>query len=128
MKRLTSTLIILLFLGFTACTVNTSEALDQELDHSLNFGWKFAKGEQAGAPAVDFNDTIGKRSDLPAEAEGKRIQFLFDGVMACPVVSLNGEKFGAWVYGYNSFWVDATEAARFGESNIFEARVVVNFP
>jgi len=59
-----------------------------------------------------------KSFDLPAEAEGKRLQFLFDGVMANPVVYLNGEKVGSWRYGYNSFWIDATDAAHFGAFNV----------
>ncbi|MDF1575386.1 MAG: glycoside hydrolase family 2 TIM barrel-domain containing protein [Bacteroidales bacterium] len=59
-----------------------------------------------------------KSFELPAEAEGKRLQFLFDGVMASPEIYLNGQKVGSWIYGYNSFWIDATEAARFGESNV----------
>ena len=59
-----------------------------------------------------------KSFDLPAEAEGKRLQLLFDGVMANPVVYLNGKKVGLWRYGYNSFWIDATDAAHFGASNV----------
>lgn len=59
-----------------------------------------------------------KSFDLPADAEGKRLQFLFDGIMASPEVWLNGVKVGSWTYGYNSFWIDATEAARFGQSNL----------
>jgi len=59
-----------------------------------------------------------KSFDLPADAEGKRLQFLFDGVMANPQVYLNGEKVGSWRYGYNSFWIDATEAAHFGGPNV----------
>ncbi|MGJ8651280.1 MAG: glycoside hydrolase family 2 TIM barrel-domain containing protein [Opitutaceae bacterium] len=59
-----------------------------------------------------------KQFDLPADAKGKRLQFIFDGVMSSPVVYLNGQKVGSWIYGYNSFWVDATEAANFGGSNV----------
>ena len=59
-----------------------------------------------------------KTFELPAEAEGKRLQFLFDGVMANPEVYLNGQLVGSWIYGYNSFWIDATEAAKFGTENI----------
>ena len=55
--------------------------------------------------------------ELPAEAAGKRLQFLFDGVMANPTVYLNGQKVGSWRYGYNSLWIDAKEAARIGERN-----------
>ena len=59
-----------------------------------------------------------KRFDLPAEAKGRRVLLLFDGVMANPEVFLNGRKVGSWRYGYNSFWIDATEAATFGASNL----------
>jgi beta-galactosidase len=59
-----------------------------------------------------------KTFDLPVEAEGKRLQFLFDGVMANPDVYLNGQLVGSWIYGYNSFWIDATEAANFGSENV----------
>ena len=59
-----------------------------------------------------------KTFELPSSKEGKRLQFLFDGVMSNPLVYLNGEKVGSWRYGYNSFWMDATEAARFGETNL----------
>ena len=59
-----------------------------------------------------------KSFDLPADASGKRLQFLFDGVMANPSVYLNGLKVGSWRYGYNSFWIDATDAAGFGAENV----------
>jgi beta-galactosidase len=59
-----------------------------------------------------------KHFDLPADAKGKHLQFVFDGVMANPVVYLNGRKIGSWTYGYNSFWVDATAEARVGERNV----------
>jgi beta-galactosidase len=38
--------------------------------------------------------------------------------MANPKVYLNGQLVGSWIYGYNSFWIDATEAAEFGGQNI----------
>jgi len=59
-----------------------------------------------------------KSFELPAEAKGKRLQFLFDGVMANPKVYLNGQEVGSWRYGYNSFWIDATDAAKYGSNNI----------
>ena len=39
-----------------------------------------------------------KTFELPAEAAGKRLQFMFDGVMANPTVYLNGQKVGSWRY------------------------------
>jgi beta-galactosidase/beta-glucuronidase len=59
-----------------------------------------------------------KHFTLPAEAAGKRLQFIFDGVMASPKIYLNGREVGSWTYGYNSFWIDATEAANFGGENV----------
>lgn len=59
-----------------------------------------------------------KHFTLPKTAEGKRVQLIFDGVMASPTVYLNGVQVGAWVYGYNSFWIDATAAAVFGGENV----------
>lgn len=59
-----------------------------------------------------------KHFTLPAEAAGKRLQFVFDGVMASPKIYLNGREVGSWTYGYNSFWLDATEAANFGGENV----------
>ncbi len=59
-----------------------------------------------------------KHFSLPAEAAGQRVLLTFDGVMASPEVFLNGQPVGSWIYGYNSFWIDATDAARFGEENV----------
>jgi beta-galactosidase len=55
---------------------------------------------------------------LPAAAAGERLQFVFDGVMSSPTVYLNGNKVGSWLYGYNSFVIDATDAAIFGGNNV----------
>jgi beta-galactosidase len=154
MKKIPIALIIFAFIGLNACTERPSEVLAQEWNHTINFDWKFAKGDQQAAIEPDFNDSdwevvdlphdwaisgpfgplksngktgklpwkgegwYRKSFDLPVEAEGKRLQFLFDGVMANPEVYLNGEKVGSWGYGYNSFWIDATEMARFGGTNV----------
>lgn len=154
MKSIPIVLVLLAFIGFSACTDRSSKELAPEWDHSINFNWKFAKGDQQAALDPDFDDSdwegvdlphdwaisgpfgplksngntgklpwkgegwYRKTFDLPADAEGKRLQFLFDGVMANPEVYLNGEKVGSWRYGYNSFWLDVTEAALFGGSNV----------
>jgi len=153
-KSIPCALLILAFIGFNACADRSSEELSPEWDQSINFDWKFAKGEQEAAIDPDFDDSdwegvdlphdwaisgpfgplksrgntgklpwkgegwYRKTFDLPADAEGKRLQFLFDGVMANPEVYLNGEKVGSWRYGYNSFWIDATGAAQFGGTNV----------
>jgi beta-galactosidase len=132
----------------------TLKLFGQSTIEGINFNWRFAKGDQSAAVAVDFDDSEWERVDLPhdwairgpfgkltdhggqgklpwrgegwyrksfelaATDKGKRVQLIFDGVMASPTVYLNGKKVGAWIYGYNAFVVDATDAARFGEKNI----------
>ena len=43
-------------------------------------------------------------------------ELLFDGAMAEPTVSLNGEKAGYWAYGYNAFRVDLTPFMKTGDN------------
>jgi beta-galactosidase len=144
----------LLVLIFSTCGFEKNTAPDYNWDSEINFGWKFAKGDQKESINPDFDDSSWENVDLPhdwaiygpfgdpteagntgklpwkgegwyrktfelpAEAEGKKLQFLFDGVMANPEVYLNGKSVGSWIYGYNSFWIDATEAAMFGTENV----------
>jgi beta-galactosidase len=146
-------LVVLALISLSACTGKSSEANSPEWDHTINFEWKFAKGDHQAAIDPEFDDSswetvdlphdwaisgpfgplksngntgklpwsgegwYRKSFDLPANGEGKRLQFLFDGVMASPVVYLNGVEVGSWVYGYNSFWIDASDAALFGSTN-----------
>ena len=49
--------------------------------------------------------------------KGKVVYFLFDGIMANPKIYINGELAGQWDYGYNSFYINATEFVRFGQEN-----------
>ena len=56
------------------------------------------------------------RMDGAALADGGRCYLEFDGVMARPQVYLNGIKVGGWDYGYMSFCIDATDAAKTGEN------------
>ncbi len=46
--------------------------------------------------------------NLPTSETEKKYILLFDGVMAQPQVFVNGQKAGAWDYGYNSFYIDIT--------------------
>ncbi|HYG34877.1 MAG TPA: glycoside hydrolase family 2 TIM barrel-domain containing protein, partial [Clostridia bacterium] len=55
---------------------------------------------------------------LSSKDSGKRVYLDFDGAMAMPMVYVNGQKVGGWDYGYMSFRVDATDAVRFGETNL----------
>jgi len=43
-------------------------------------------------------------------------ELLFDGAMAEPTVSVNGQKAGYWAYGYNTFRVDITKFVKPGEN------------
>jgi len=43
-------------------------------------------------------------------------ELLFDGAMAEPTVSVNGQKAGYWAYGYNTFRVDVTSFVKPGEN------------
>ncbi|MFZ1290068.1 MAG: glycoside hydrolase family 2 TIM barrel-domain containing protein [Melioribacteraceae bacterium] len=57
------------------------------------------------------------------ELEGKKIFFLFDGVMAFPKIYINGKLAFQWDYGYNSFYFDATNLIKFGEENLIAVYV-----
>ncbi|MBM4156744.1 MAG: glycoside hydrolase family 2, partial [Lentisphaerae bacterium] len=59
-----------------------------------------------------------KRFALPADAAGRRVILIFDGVMASPKVHVNGAEAGGWTYGYNSFWLDVTAHANPGAENV----------
>ena len=50
--------------------------------------------------------------------EGRTVYLIFDGVMAFPRVYLNGELVGKWDYGYNSFYLDITNAIDFEGNNV----------
>ena len=43
-------------------------------------------------------------------------ELLFDGAMAEPTVSVNGQKAGYWAYGYNTFRVDITKFVKAGDN------------
>ena len=52
---------------------------------------------------------------IPSDFIG-HIELLFDGAMAEPTVTVNGQKAGYWAYGYNSFRVDITPFVHPGEN------------
>ena len=64
-----------------------------------------------------------KTFSLPATDVGRRVYLDFDGVMAMPTVYVNGQRAGAWDYGYMSFRVDATDFVAFGKSNLIAVHV-----
>lgn len=51
---------------------------------------------------------------IPADC--KHAVLVFDGAMAEPTVSLNGQQAGYWAYGYNTFRVDITPYMKVGEN------------
>ena len=52
--------------------------------------------------------------EIPAGYE--RAELLFDGAMAEPTVSINGQQAGYWAYGYNAFRIDITPYIKKGEN------------
>ena len=56
-----------------------------------------------------------KRTILIPEST-KHAELLFDGAMAEPTVSINGQQAGYWAYGYNAFRVDITPYIKIGEN------------
>ena len=57
-----------------------------------------------------------KRSfSIPTDFSG-HAELLFDGAMAEPTVSINGQQAGYWAYGYNAFRVDITPYIKKGEN------------
>ena len=61
--------------------------------------------------------------DVDKKLEGKKIYFMFDGIMAFPKIYINGKLAGEWDYGYNSFFIDGTEFLKFGEKNTMAIHV-----
>ena len=57
-----------------------------------------------------------KRSFTIPEGFSGHAELLFDGAMAEPTVSVNGQKAGYWAYGYNTFRVDITSFVKPGEN------------
>ncbi len=54
--------------------------------------------------------------DVPAGYE--TAELVFDGAMAAPTVTVNGEEAGYWAYGYNAFRVDVTRFLKYGKLDI----------
>ncbi len=56
------------------------------------------------------------RRTITIPASCTHAELLFDGAMAEPTVSLNGQKAGYWAYGYNTFRVDITPFMKTGDN------------
>lgn len=64
-----------------------------------------------------------KQFTVNASDAGRRLYFLFDGIMAFPKVYINGQMAGQWDYGYNSFYLDVTDFISFGAENLIAIHV-----
>lgn len=53
-----------------------------------------------------------------AEVAERNITLVFDGAMSNAHVSINGKEVAYWPYGYNSFYVDVTEAVKAGSNEM----------
>ena len=58
-----------------------------------------------------------RKFTIPSGFSG-HAELLFDGAMAEPTVSVNGQKAGYWAYGYNTFRVDITPFIHAGENEV----------
>ncbi|MBQ8064804.1 MAG: DUF4982 domain-containing protein [Prevotella sp.] len=56
-----------------------------------------------------------RKITIPSHFSG-HAELLFDGAMAEPTVSINGQRAAHWAYGYNSFRVDITPFVREGDN------------
>ena len=56
-----------------------------------------------------------RKFTIPSGFDG-HAELVFDGAMAEPTVSVNGQKAGYWAYGYNTFRVDITSFVKTGEN------------
>ena len=52
---------------------------------------------------------------IPQDFDG-HAELVFDGAMAEPVVTVNGQLAGSWAYGYNAFRIDVTKLMKPGDN------------
>ena len=55
--------------------------------------------------------------DIPQKFKGQTIYLLFDGILSCPEIYINGKMAGKWDYGYNSFYLDITALVQLNKPN-----------
>jgi beta-galactosidase len=133
-----------------AAATYTPPALRQRVD--LNTGWKFNKGDVAGAQATAFNDAawssvttphtwnatdgadggnnyyrgIGwyrRHYTVPASFAGKMLFLQFAGANQVADVWVNGVYLGQHQGGYSRFRFGATSALRVGQDNVIAVKV-----
>ena len=56
-----------------------------------------------------------RKFTIPSGFDG-HAELVFDGAMAEPTVSVNGQNAGYWAYGYNTFRIDVTKFIKPGEN------------
>lgn len=62
--------------------------------------------------------------DAPDFGKGKRAYLMFDGAMSHARVYVNEREVGYWPYGYNSFYIDITDAVKpDGKGNLLAVRL-----
>ena len=72
--------------------------------------------------ALPYIGTGWYRTTFKVDAGYQRTLLVFDGVMSCPEVYLNGKKVGEWKYGYTPFVLDVTSAVNRNGSNTLAVR------
>ncbi|MEI6174645.1 MAG: glycoside hydrolase family 2 TIM barrel-domain containing protein [Bacteroidota bacterium] len=55
--------------------------------------------------------------DIQQKFKGQTIYLLFDGILSCPEIYINGKMAGKWDYGYNSFYLDITALVQLNKPN-----------
>lgn len=91
------------------------------LPHDWSVEYPVAQKEAAGGGGGYAVTGIGwyrKVLSIPAEARGRRLALLFDGVFMDSTVYLNGVKIGGRPYGYSQFVLDITGRTREGENTL----------
>ncbi len=143
---------LLLVLAY-GCGTELAHAADGErLRESLNAGWRYADGPQAGAEAVGFDDAGWRPVALPhtwnagdafdkrkpyrrgegwyrrtltlePALRGKRLFVRFEGANQVAEVFVNGRRLGRHVGGYTAFAFELTPYVRFDAPNLLAVRV-----
>ncbi len=118
---------------------------------SMNVGWRYHKGDMAGADARDFDDSgwevvnvphglellpeeasggknyrgpawYRKHVDVPADLQGKRMTLYFEGVMGKSSVWVNGKKVADHFGGYQPIVLNVTDFLEYGKPNVIAVR------
>ncbi len=116
----------------------------------LDSGWRFVKGDPAGAQAATFDasgwETVSvphswnvadwqgptyyrgpgwyrRQLDVPASWQGKRVFVRFDAASIAAEVFVNGERVGDHVGAFAAFCFEITRQVRPGAANVLAVRV-----